>query len=132
MCVCVFIYMLLSFANWTIFMYVHAICYVTFPIINGLLGVMVATHHYGTHWAFFCSSFTARKCSSPLALLSHLEDNGSSDPHVAHTLLRHCASFCKLIHIARGTPSSSMVEAMKAMTSLLPSASPTAQAWTSQ
>ena len=36
MCVCAFIYMLLSFANWTIFMYVHAICYmfiVTFPII---------------------------------------------------------------------------------------------------
>ena len=27
MCICVFIYMLLSFANWTIFMYVHAICY---------------------------------------------------------------------------------------------------------
>ena len=38
MCICVFIYMLLSFANWTIFMYVHAICYmlivVTFLIIN--------------------------------------------------------------------------------------------------
>ena len=37
MCICVFIYMLLSFANWTIFMYVHAICYmfivVTFLII---------------------------------------------------------------------------------------------------
>ena len=37
MCICVIIYMLLSFANWTIFMYVHAICYmfivVTFLII---------------------------------------------------------------------------------------------------
>ena len=37
MCICVFIYMLLSFENWTIFMYVHAICYmsivVTFLII---------------------------------------------------------------------------------------------------
>ncbi|KAL5505639.1 hypothetical protein EMCRGX_G007103 [Ephydatia muelleri] len=62
----------------------------------------------------FCSSFTARKCSSPLAQLSHLEDIGSSDPHVALTLLRHCASFCKLIHLARGTPSSSMIEALKA------------------
>ncbi|KAL5516533.1 hypothetical protein EMCRGX_G001893 [Ephydatia muelleri] len=62
----------------------------------------------------FCSSITARKCSSPLALFSHLEDIGSSDPHVALTLLRHCASFCKLIHLARGTPSSTMVEALKA------------------
>ena len=62
----------------------------------------------------FCSSFTARKCSSPLAQLSHLEDIGSSDPHVALILLRQCASFCKLIHLARGTPSSSMVEALKA------------------
>ena len=53
----------------------------------------------------FCSSFIARKCSSPSALLSHLEDIGSSDPHVALSLLRHCASFCKLIHLVRGTPS---------------------------
>ena len=61
----------------------------------------------------FCSSFIARKCSSPSALLSHLECIGSSDPHVALTLLRHCASFCKLIHLDRGTPSSSAVEALK-------------------
>ena len=61
----------------------------------------------------FCSSFIARKCSSPSALLSHLEYIGSSDPDVALTLLRHCASFCKLTHLARGTPSSSAVEAWK-------------------
>ncbi|KAL5487427.1 hypothetical protein EMCRGX_G020024 [Ephydatia muelleri] len=61
----------------------------------------------------FCSSFIARKCSSPSALLSHLEDIESSDPHVALSLLRHCASFCKLIHLARGTPSKSAVEALK-------------------
>ena len=60
-----------------------------------------------------CSSSIARKCSSPSALFSHLEDIGSSDPHVALILLRHCASFCKLIHLTRGTPSSSEVEALK-------------------
>ena len=61
----------------------------------------------------FCSSFIARKSSCPSALLSYIEDIGSSDPHVALTLLHHCASFCKLIHLARGTPSPSGVVALK-------------------
>ena len=63
----------------------------------------------------FCSNFITIKCSSPSALLSQLEEIaiGSSDPHVALSLLRHCASFCKLIHLARGTPSVSAVEALK-------------------
>ena len=52
MCVCVFIYMLLSFANWTIFMYVHAICYVF--IVRSLY----ITDHY-----FFRKPMGLKQCA---------------------------------------------------------------------
>ena len=39
-------------------------------------------------------------------LLSHLQKVGSIDPHVAFTLLRSCAGFCKFAYVARTTPPS--------------------------
>ena len=52
----------------------------------------------------FCNKFVAKKHSAARSLLSSLEDIGSTDPHVAFTLLWQCTGFCKHSHLARVTP----------------------------
>ncbi|KAL5475301.1 hypothetical protein EMCRGX_G027387 [Ephydatia muelleri] len=54
----------------------------------------------------FCSAFITRRISNASTLLSHLQKVGSIDPHVAFTLLRSCAGFCKFVYVARTTPPS--------------------------
>ena len=49
-----------------------------------------------------------------LALLLKLEEVSAVDPHVAFSLLRQCAGFCKLAHLARGTPPSQAISALEA------------------
>ena len=53
----------------------------------------------------FCSSFISKKHSKAKILLSQLEEVGVVDPQVALILLRLCGSICKLVHLARATPS---------------------------
>ena len=53
----------------------------------------------------FCSSFISKKHTKAKILLSQLEEVGIVDPQVALILLRLCGAFCKLVHLARATPS---------------------------
>ena len=53
----------------------------------------------------FCSSFISKKHTKAKILLSQLEEVGIVDPQVALILLRLCGAFCKLLHLARATPS---------------------------
>eukprot|EP00731_Ephydatia_muelleri_P010406 Em0005g992a len=53
----------------------------------------------------FCSSFISKKHTKAKILLSLLEEVGIVDPQVALILLRLCGAFCKLVHLARATPS---------------------------
>ena len=46
------------------------------------------------------------KCADAKKLLSSLVDVAAVDPHVALSLLCLCGSYCKLVHLARATPSS--------------------------
>ena len=62
----------------------------------------------------FCSAFISGKLGEAKALLLQLEEVGSVDPHVAFSLLRQCAGFCKMAHLARGTPPSQAMSALKA------------------
>eukprot|EP00731_Ephydatia_muelleri_P010281 Em0005g867a len=54
----------------------------------------------------YCSKFIAGKCADARKLLSSLVDVAAVDPHVALSLLRLCGSYCRLVHLARATPSS--------------------------
>ena len=54
------------------------------------------------------------KHGEPKALLLQLEEVGSVDPHVAFSFLRQCAGFCKMAHLAHGTPPSQAMSALKA------------------
>ena len=51
----------------------------------------------------FYAKFLAQKWAKAVILLSQLSEVGSVDPQIA-LLLRHCATFCKLVHLARSTP----------------------------
>ena len=62
----------------------------------------------------FCSAFISGKHGEAKSLLLQLEEVGSVDPHVAFSLLRQCAGFCKMAHLARGTPPSQAMSALKA------------------
>ena len=62
----------------------------------------------------FCSSFILEKHEEAKALLLKLEEVSAVDPHVAFSLLRQCAGFCKLAHLARGTPPSHAMSALEA------------------
>ena len=53
----------------------------------------------------FRSSFISKKHTKAKILLSLLEEVGIVDPQVALILLRLCGAFCKLVHLARATPS---------------------------
>ena len=53
----------------------------------------------------FCSSFISKKHTKAKILLSLLEEVGIVDPQVALILLHLCGAFCKLVHLARATPS---------------------------
>ena len=53
----------------------------------------------------FCSSFISKKHSKAKILLSQLEEVGVVDSQVALILLHLCGSICKLVHLARTTPS---------------------------
>eukprot|EP00731_Ephydatia_muelleri_P024145 Em0016g416a len=52
----------------------------------------------------FCSKFIASRHKIASKLLSKLEDVASIYPQVALILLRLCAGFCKMVHVARTTP----------------------------
>ena len=52
----------------------------------------------------FCAKFMAQKRARAARLLTQLTEVGSIDPQIALLLLRHCASFCKFVHLARSTP----------------------------
>ena len=62
----------------------------------------------------FCSAFISGKHGEAKVLLLQLEEVGSVDPHVAFSLLRQCAGFCKMAHLARGTPPSRAMSVLKA------------------
>ena len=62
----------------------------------------------------FCSTFISEKREEAKALLLKLEDVSAVDPHVAFSLLRQCTGFCRLAHIARGTPPSQAISALEA------------------
>eukprot|EP00731_Ephydatia_muelleri_P010847 Em0005g1433a len=62
----------------------------------------------------FCSTFISEKHEEAKALLLKLEEVSAVDPHVAFSLLRQCAGFCKLAHLARGTPPSQAISALEA------------------
>ena len=49
---------------------------------------------------------------SQVAVPVELSEVGALDPQIALLLLRHCASFCKLVHIARSTPPSFVSEGL--------------------
>ena len=53
----------------------------------------------------FCSSFISKKHSKAKILLSQLEEVGVVNSQVALILLHLCGSICKLVHLARTTPS---------------------------
>ena len=57
----------------------------------------------------FCAKFLAQRHAKAAKLLSHLVTVGSLDPQVA-LLLRQCAGYCKLVHLARSTPPSLISE----------------------
>ena len=69
----------------------------------------------------FCSSFILEKHEEAKALLLKLEKVSAVDPHVAFSLLhvRQCAGFCKLAHLAHGTPPSLAISALEAFDHLL-------------
>ena len=52
----------------------------------------------------YCANFICSKRQQAARLLSRLEGVARIDPQVALLLLRICAGFCKLVHLARTTP----------------------------
>ena len=60
----------------------------------------------------FCAKFLAQKRADAAKLLSQLTEVGAVDPQVAFLLLRQCAAFCKLVHLARSTPPSYIAEGL--------------------
>ena len=52
----------------------------------------------------YCANFISSKRQQAARLLSRLEGVARIDPQVALLLLRICAGFCKLVHLARTTP----------------------------
>eukprot|EP00731_Ephydatia_muelleri_P024463 Em0016g734a len=60
----------------------------------------------------FCGKFVAQKRAEAQHLLTQLEKVGSVDPQVALLLLRLCGSFCRLVHLARSTPPSLIVDGL--------------------
>ena len=60
--------------------------------------------------AEFCAQYIESKRKDALHLLSLLPQ--LCNPQVAVTILRSCASFCKLAHLARSTPPSPMSESV--------------------
>ncbi|KAL5517642.1 hypothetical protein EMCRGX_G003228 [Ephydatia muelleri] len=64
-----------------------------------ILGALIGDYLY-------CSKFIAGKCADARKLLSSMVDVATVDPHVALSLLPLCGSYCRLVHLARATPSS--------------------------
>ena len=62
----------------------------------------------------FCSTFILVKHEEAKALLLKLEEVSAVDPHVAFSLLHQCVGFCRLAHLARGTPPSQAISALEA------------------
>ena len=60
----------------------------------------------------FCAKFLAQKRAKAVRLLSQVAEVGSIDPQIALLLLWQCASFCKLVHVARSTPPSLVSEGL--------------------
>ena len=60
-----------------------------------------------------CSKFIAGRCAESRKLLSGLVDVAAVDLQVAVSLLRMCGSFCRMVHIARVTPPSLAIDALR-------------------
>eukprot|EP00731_Ephydatia_muelleri_P015149 Em0008g869a len=60
----------------------------------------------------FCAKFVVQKRADAAVLLSQLAEVGAEDPQVAFLLLRQCAAFCKLVHLARSAPPSHIAEGL--------------------
>eukprot|EP00731_Ephydatia_muelleri_P019513 Em0012g338a len=60
----------------------------------------------------FCAKFVAQKRADAAVLLSQLAEVGAEDPQVAFLLLRQCAAFCKLVHLACSAPPSHIAEGL--------------------
>ncbi|KAL5505862.1 hypothetical protein EMCRGX_G007399 [Ephydatia muelleri] len=60
----------------------------------------------------FCAKFVAQKRADAAVLLSQLAEVGAEDPQVAFLLLRQCAAFCKLVHLARSATPSHIAEGL--------------------
>ena len=60
------------------------------------------------YWCYgdiiFCGKFMAQKRTRAARLMTQLTEVGSIDPQITLLLLRHCASFCRFVHLARSTP----------------------------
>ena len=52
-----------------------------------------------------CSCFIAENCSKAKVLFTALVEVAEVDLHVAVSLLHICGSYCKLVRLARTTPS---------------------------
>ena len=61
----------------------------------------------------YCSKFIADKCAESKKLILGLTEVAEVDLHVAVTLLHMCGSFCRMVHIARVTPSSLLSDALE-------------------
>eukprot|EP00731_Ephydatia_muelleri_P004934 Em0002g1110a len=58
------------------------------------------------------ANFVAQKRADAAVLLSQLAEVGAEDPQVAFLLLRQCAAFCKLVHLARSATPSHIAEGL--------------------
>ena len=62
--------------------------------------------------AILCAKFVSQKRAKAIKLLSQMSEVGSLDPQFALLLLRHCATFCKVVHLARSTPPADVSEGL--------------------
>ncbi|KAL5468955.1 hypothetical protein EMCRGX_G030116 [Ephydatia muelleri] len=60
----------------------------------------------------FCAKFLAQKWAMAVKFLSQLLRVGFLDPQIALLLICQCASFCKLVHLARSMPPSLVSEGL--------------------
>lgn len=73
-----------------------------------MMTVFVSSYRPGA-WVIGCLLVPNRQCK----LLSKLEDISAIDPQVGFNLLWLCSGFCRMVHLARSTPSSVAADSLK-------------------
>eukprot|EP00731_Ephydatia_muelleri_P000935 Em0001g935a len=66
----------------------------------------------GPSLGLFINVSKSQKRADAAKLLSQLAEEGAEDPQVAFLLLWPCATFCKLVHLARSTPPSYVADGL--------------------